>query len=74
VQVVDLEGAPWPLQGRRFAGIVVTNYLYRPLFPHLFEALAEDGAFIYETFALATNASASRPIPISCCDPANCSN
>jgi SAM-dependent methyltransferase len=52
VQVVDLEGAPWPLQGRRFAGIVVTNYLYRPLFPHLFEALAEDGAFIYETFAL----------------------
>lgn len=52
VQVADLERAPWPLEGRRFAGIVVANYLYRPLFPHLLEALAEDGALIYETFAL----------------------
>ena len=52
VQVADLERAPWPLKGRRFAGIVVANYLYRPLFPHLVEALEEDGALIYETFAL----------------------
>jgi SAM-dependent methyltransferase len=52
VQVADLERAPWPLKGRRFAGIVVANYLYRPLFPRLLEALAEDGALIYETFAL----------------------
>jgi SAM-dependent methyltransferase len=52
VQLADLERAPWPLEGRRFAGIVVANYLYRPLFPQLLEALAEDGAFIYETFAL----------------------
>jgi len=52
VQVADLERAPWPLEGRRFAGIVVTNYLYRPLFPHVLAALAEDGALIYETFAL----------------------
>jgi len=52
VQVADLERAPWPLTGRRFAGIVVANYLYRPLFPRLLEALAEDGALIYETFAL----------------------
>lgn len=52
VQVADLEHAPWPLKGRRFAGIVVANYLYRPLFPRLLEALAEDGALIYETFAL----------------------
>jgi len=48
----DLEGeAPWPLAGRRFAGIVVTNYLHRPLFPRLLESLAEGGALIYETFA-----------------------
>ena len=52
VQVADLERAPWPLEGRRFAGIVVTNYLYRPLFAHVLETLAEDGALIYETFAL----------------------
>ena len=51
-QVADLEGKPWPLGGRRFAGVVVANYLHRPLFPHLLEALADDGVFIYETFAL----------------------
>ena len=49
---VDLEdGRPFPLAGRRFAGVVVTNYLYRPLFPALVAALAPGGALIYETFA-----------------------
>ena len=52
VQVADVEGSPWPFQGRSFAGIIVTNYLYRPLFPYLLEALAGDGTLIYETFAL----------------------
>nr|WP_314624827.1 class I SAM-dependent methyltransferase [uncultured Noviherbaspirillum sp.] len=48
----DLEnGAPWPYPGRAFAGIVVTNYLHRPLFEHLFRALAPGGVLIYETFA-----------------------
>lgn len=46
----DLEGAPWPFGGQSFAAIVVTNYLYRPLFPHLIEALAEGGVLLYETF------------------------
>lgn len=46
----DLEGAPWPLC-ERFAGIVVTNYLHRPLFPSLLAALAPGGVLIYETFA-----------------------
>lgn len=49
----DLEdGSPWPLGGKRFAGIVVTNYLHRPLFPHLAESLAPGGILIYETFGL----------------------
>lgn len=49
----DLEGGhPWPLAGRRFGGIVVTNYLHRPLFPKLAESLAEGGVLIYETFML----------------------
>jgi SAM-dependent methyltransferase len=48
----DLEdGSPWPLPGRRFAGVVVTNYLWRPLFPQLLASLAEGGVLITETFA-----------------------
>lgn len=56
----DLEGGPWPYGVRTFGAIVVTNYLYRPLFPHLLEALAEGGVFIYETFA-AGNERFGRP-------------
>ncbi|MCU0968336.1 MAG: class I SAM-dependent methyltransferase [Rubrivivax sp.] len=51
IVVADLEGGPWPLDGRRFDGVVVTNYLWRPLWPRLREALAPGGALIYETFA-----------------------
>ena len=48
----DLErGGPWPLAGRRFAAVVVTNYLYRPLFADLIGAVGPGGLFIYETFA-----------------------
>jgi SAM-dependent methyltransferase len=50
-RVHDLERNAWPLAGERFAAIVVTQYLHRPLFEHLFAALAPDGAFLYETFA-----------------------
>jgi SAM-dependent methyltransferase len=49
----DLEdGSPWPLGKRRFAAIVVTHYLHRPLFPAIADALAEGGLLIYETFML----------------------
>jgi SAM-dependent methyltransferase len=52
VREADLEGAPWPLPAHaRFAAVVVTNYLHRPLWPHLIEALAPGGVLIYETFA-----------------------
>jgi hypothetical protein len=46
----DLENGPWPFPGRRFAAIVVTNYLHRPLLPVLAESLEEGGVLIYETF------------------------
>jgi SAM-dependent methyltransferase len=51
---LDLEGddAAWPFEEERFAGIVVTNYLHRPLFPDLLRSLAPGGLLIYETFAL----------------------
>lgn len=51
VLCADLEGAPWPLGERRFDGVVVTNYLWRPLFPRLLECLADGGVLLYETFA-----------------------
>jgi len=47
----DLENAPWPFADRRFGGIIVTNYLYRPLYPTLVTALTGGGALIYATFA-----------------------
>ncbi len=51
IVVADIEGGPWPFEGRRFDGIVVTNYLWRPLAPTLLAALAEGGVLIHETFA-----------------------
>jgi len=49
----DLEGdARWPLSDRRFDGIVVTNYLHRPLFLILVNSLCPGGVLIYETFAV----------------------
>jgi SAM-dependent methyltransferase len=52
VRQVDLEtGAPWALGGG-YDGIVVANYLHRPLLPEIARALASDGILIYETFAL----------------------
>jgi SAM-dependent methyltransferase len=49
----DLEnGAPWPLGARRFAAIIVVNYLYRPLFPRLAAGLDAGGVLVYETFAV----------------------
>ena len=48
----DLETGAWPLGGRRFDGIVVANYLHRPLFPRLIGALQEGGVLLYETFML----------------------
>jgi SAM-dependent methyltransferase len=47
----DLEdGSPWPLPGRAFGAVVVTNYLHRPLFPALLDALMPGGVLLYETF------------------------
>lgn len=48
----DLERGPWPYEGERFAGVVVTRYLWRPLFPAILASLAPGGVLIYETFEL----------------------
>ncbi len=48
----DLEGGnPWPFPERRFAAVVVTNYLHRPLLSTLVESVAPGGVLLYETFA-----------------------
>lgn len=46
----DLEGGAWPLAGQSFAGIVVTNYLWRLRLADLLATLAPGGVLIYETF------------------------
>jgi SAM-dependent methyltransferase len=58
--LADLEADPWPLPGRRFDAVVVTNYLWRALFPALLAAIAPGGVLIYETFAQA-HAALGRP-------------
>jgi SAM-dependent methyltransferase len=57
---LEAELPAWPFDADRFAGIVVTNYLHRPLFPLLFDSLAPGGVLIYETFA-SGNAQFGKP-------------
>ncbi|MGE8161965.1 class I SAM-dependent methyltransferase [Paraburkholderia sp. NPDC080076] len=57
----DLEGPAWPLPAdAKFAAVVVTNYLHRPLFAQLLRALAPGGVLVYETFAQG-NESVGKP-------------
>ncbi len=56
----DLESGPWPLPGRLFGAVVVTNYLWRPLLPMLVQSLAPGGVLLYETFACG-NETVGRP-------------
>ncbi|MBL8399160.1 MAG: class I SAM-dependent methyltransferase [Candidatus Accumulibacter sp.] len=48
---IDLEDGDWPYGDGVFAGIVVSNYLFRPRLDRLLAALADPGLLIYETFA-----------------------
>ena len=62
---VDIESGPWPLlqpagTAQTFAGVVVTNYLWRALLPTLVASVADGGVLLYETFAHG-NASVGKP-------------
>jgi SAM-dependent methyltransferase len=49
----DLEdGRPFPLAGAAFDGVIVTNYLWRPILSDIVAAVAPGGVLLYETFAL----------------------
>ena len=56
----DIENGSWPFSGRTFAGVVVTNYLWRPLLPAIVQCVAEGGTLLYETFA-AGNETVGKP-------------
>lgn len=60
ILVADIEAGPWPLGGRRFDAVVVTNYLWRPLLPAIVAAVAPGGVLLYETFARG-NETVGRP-------------
>ena len=51
----DIESGPWPLmvegQVQPFDVVVVTNYLWRPLFATLVQSLTPGGLLLYDTFA-----------------------
>jgi SAM-dependent methyltransferase len=51
---------PWPLAGRSFGAVVVTNYLWRPLLPAIVDSVAPGGVLLYETFACG-NETVGRP-------------
>jgi SAM-dependent methyltransferase len=54
---IDLEtGAPWPFGAGSFGGVVVTNYLHRPILAGIVAAVEPGGALIYETFAAGNEA------------------
>jgi SAM-dependent methyltransferase len=56
----DAEDSPWPYEAGRFDGVVVANYLHRPLAAALLDTLRPGGVFIYETFAVG-NEKLGRP-------------
>ena len=58
----DLEnGAPFPLAGRSFGGVIVTNYLWRPILPAICATVARDGVLIAGTFARGHEKLGGRP-------------
>ena len=58
--LADIENGPWPLAGRTFQGVIVTNYLWRALLPQIVDSVAPGGVLIYETFA-AGNETVGKP-------------
>ena len=60
VVCADIENGPWPFAGQTFGCVVVTHYLWRPLWPHIVQAVAPGGLLIYETFA-AGNETVGKP-------------
>ena len=68
----DLEragGRDWPFGAARFAGIVIANYLHRPLMAQVARSLAAHGVLIIETFAQGNAAFGKPSNPAFLLDP-----
>ena len=52
-QAIDLESGLVDLGSRCYSGVIVFNYLHRPLMPAIVDAVAPGGVLIYETFTTA---------------------
>ncbi|WP_395011236.1 class I SAM-dependent methyltransferase [Undibacterium sp.] len=48
---LEQEDFEWPFEAEQFAGVIVTNYLHRPLMASILQSLSDQGVLIYETFA-----------------------
>ena len=46
----DIEHDAWPLAYEQFDAVVVTNYLWRPLWPQILGSVRNGGVLLYETF------------------------
>ena len=46
----DIENGPWPLAEQQFDAVIVTNYLWRPLWPQILDSVRAGGVLMYETF------------------------
>jgi len=52
IREVDLETSTgWTFGDEKFGGIIITNYLHRPIMADIADALTDEGVLIYETFA-----------------------
>ena len=72
VVVADIEAAPWPLAGRRFDAVVVTNYLWRPLFADARGGARRRRRADLRDLRRRQRTSAGRRIPTSCSPRVNC--
>ena len=48
----EVSGGRNPLAGKSFDAVIVFNYLHRPLFPFIREAIRPGGLIVYETFTV----------------------
>lgn len=46
----------WPFTGHAYDGVIVTNYLWRPILPKIVDLVAPGGLLLYETFAAGNEA------------------
>lgn len=61
--VADIEKADWPLPGQQFDAVVITHYLWRPLWAQILGSVQPGGVLLYETFGQGNEAygKPSRP-------------